>query len=257
MTKAILWWLLKYWFWSSSFCEGHLSPDFLYAPDFTVDAHKTTLFSDVVSLYCFLMSKSILWCVLTHRFLGSCSLLSTGKICDFRKLLTVKGYCFRVRSRQRGRLALMRWNAPSQQCYSSFKRKPLKSFRNTWLENTPENVPHNLRKKIVSIRDQEGTMRLKGRLRLSGLSPQATYPVLLSSKHPVVIILLLSSCCYDKHMKTIIRRVLSTFAVPFSKNSGTSVSEMLDVASSNDVLKVKKSCRPTRTSWDGWPAEKE
>ena len=38
--------------------------------------------------------------------------------------------------------------------------------------------------------DEEGTTRLKGRLRLSDLSPQAKHPVLLSSKHPLVILLL-------------------------------------------------------------------
>ena len=191
--------VLEFFFlWRSSFAWL-----FLYAPDFTVDAHKTTLFSDVVSLYCFLMSKSILWCVLTHRFLGSCSPLSTGKICDFRKLLTVKGYCFRVRSRQRGRLALMRWNAPSQQCYSSFKRKPLKSFRNTWLENTPENVPHNLRKLCPFV------------IRKAPCDWKAVWDFLdWAHKRRIQFcyhrsILLLSSCCYHPVVMTSIWRQLS------------------------------------------------
>ena len=56
-------------------------------------------------------------------------------------------------------------------------------------QNTPENVPHNL-KKLCPFVDEEGTIQVKGRLRLSGLSTQAKHTVSLSSKHLLVIMMM-------------------------------------------------------------------
>ena len=47
---------------------------------------------------------------------------------DFRNFFNVSAYCFRVRSRQKSRLALRKWNAPRYQCYSLFKYKLWKRF---------------------------------------------------------------------------------------------------------------------------------
>ena len=56
-------------------------------------------------------------------------------------------------------------------------------------QNNAEKVPHNLRKTCAFL-DEDVTIPFKGRLRLSGLSPQMKHPVLLSLKHPLVILML-------------------------------------------------------------------
>ena len=56
-------------------------------------------------------------------------------------------------------------------------------------QNTPKKFPHNLRK-LCPFVDEEGTIQLKGRLKLSWLSVQAKHPVLQSVRHLLVIVIL-------------------------------------------------------------------
>ena len=69
MVKSFLWWLLTHRFPSSVFCEVQLSLVAIYVPDSTVNESRSySFFRFCLFLHCFMMTKSILWWLLTHRF---------------------------------------------------------------------------------------------------------------------------------------------------------------------------------------------
>ena len=69
LTKSILWCLLIHCFWSSPICEGQLSLDTIFDPDATFDESRSYFIVEIcLFLHCFMMAKSLLWWLLTHRF---------------------------------------------------------------------------------------------------------------------------------------------------------------------------------------------
>ena len=64
----------------------------------------------------------------------------------------------------------------------------LEELSKSLTQDTQDRILHHLRK-LCPFLDETGTIRLKGRLRLSGLSPQVKHPIWLSSEHPFVMML--------------------------------------------------------------------
>ena len=64
-----------------------------------------------------------------------------------------------------------------------------------------ERLPHNLGR-LSPFLAEDGSMRLRGRLRRSELSFQTKHPMLLSAKHPLVILMLKQAHADNNHEGT-------------------------------------------------------
>ena len=110
------------------------------------------------------------------------SLLSARKFSE----RVIVAYCFRVRSRWKCPFSVNQIErdklAASQLTYEECLQKLLKSL-------TRERVLHILRTLCPSL-DEDRTIRLKSKSRLSGLSPHVKHPILLSSMHLLVVMML-------------------------------------------------------------------
>ena len=129
------------------------------------------------------------------------SVIDWSRFSKFKRMINVVAYCLRFRSKQRGIVAALERQRVE---VVIMKTTQCESFAQLFCkleENTGEKVKHNLSKTFPFV-DSGNTIRLRGRLRKATVSRDLKPPILLSAKHPAVVLMLRQMHENNHHQET-------------------------------------------------------
>ena len=98
-------------------------------------------------------------------------------------------YCMRFKTKQRGTLKADEIHQAEQILFRFVQNESFPNISKT-IANSEEISKNNKHCQIVPFIEDDGTIRVKGRLKHSNLAYNAKHPILLTAKHPVVQLLL-------------------------------------------------------------------
>ena len=129
------------------------------------------------------------------------SILDWTRFSQFKRLLNMLGYCRRIKTKQRGPLMLDELNSAELTILQLSQRESYPELYEKLIKNSGKPAKSDLAK-LCPFLDKQGTMRLKGRLNKSMLPDETKHPILLSAKHPVIILLLRQAHVDNHHEGT-------------------------------------------------------
>ena len=131
-----------------------------------------------------------------------------SRISSYRKLINVIVYCLRFRSKKKGPISVEEMDRAKLILLRAAQRESFPELAGCLAKGSFEKLPHNLGR-LSPFLAEDGSMRLRGRLRRSELSFQTKHPMLLSAKHPLVILMLKQAHADNNHEGTeYVRNVL-------------------------------------------------
>ena len=98
-------------------------------------------------------------------------------------------YCLRFRLKQRGIVTALKRQKSELLILQMTQRESSADLFSKLEDNTGEKVKHDLAK-FFSVVDSDNTIRLRGRLSKTTVSKDLKHPILLSAKHPAVVLML-------------------------------------------------------------------
>ena len=117
------------------------------------------------------------------------SIVDWSRISSYRKMINVIVYCLRFWSTQKGPISVEEMDRAKLLLLRAAQRESFPELAGCLAKGSFEKLPHNLGR-LSPFLAEDGSMRLRDRLRRSELSFQTKHPMLLSAKHPLVILML-------------------------------------------------------------------
>ena len=107
----------------------------------------------------------------------------------FNRIRNFIAYCLRFRTKQRGPIKSDKIHQAEQILFVFVRNESFPNVSKSIAISKEISKSLNIAKLSTFI-EQDGTIRVKGRLKLSNLGYKAKYPILLTAKHPIVQLLL-------------------------------------------------------------------
>ena len=120
---------------------------------------------------------------------------------QYKRLINVVAYCLRWKSKQRGQIAVTEIEQAETVVLILTQRERFDDLYGKLTLNTARTLEHDLAR-LCPFVDEQDTIRLKGQLNKSTLSVEMKHPVLLSSKHDTVMLMLRQAHIDNHHEGT-------------------------------------------------------
>ena len=117
------------------------------------------------------------------------SIIDWSRFSKYKRMVNVVVYCLRLRSKQRGVLTALERQKAELLILQMTQRESFSELFSKH-ENSGQKVKHDLAK-FAPFVDSDNTIRLKGRLSKAIISDDLKRPILLSAKHPAVVLMLI------------------------------------------------------------------
>ena len=117
------------------------------------------------------------------------SVIDWSRFSKYKRMINVVVYCLRFRSKQRGAVTALERQKVELTILLMIQRDSFAELFKKLEEGSGERVKHDLAK-LSPFVDSDNTIRLRGRLSKATVSKDLKHPILLSAKHPAVILML-------------------------------------------------------------------
>ena len=117
------------------------------------------------------------------------SVIDWSRFSKFKGMINVVAYCLRFRSQQRGIVAELERKKVEVVIMKTTQRESFAQLFSKLEDNTGEKVKHDLLKPSPFV-NSGSTIRLRGRLRKATVCRYLKHLILLSAKHPAVVLML-------------------------------------------------------------------
>ena len=128
-------------------------------------------------------------------------LLDWSRFSQYNRLLNVIVWCLRVKSNQRGSMLAKELEQAELIVIRQAQKEMYSDIFDVLADKKSHRVKSDLAK-LCPFVDERGTLRLKGRLKNAHASELVKHPILLSSKHPAVKLLMIQAHKLNHHEGT-------------------------------------------------------
>ena len=129
------------------------------------------------------------------------SILDWTRFSQFKRLLNMLVYCRRIKNKRRGPLMPDELNSAELTILQLSQRESYPELYEKLIKSSGKPAKNDLAK-LCPFLDKQGTIRLKGRLNKSMLPDETKHPILLSAKHPAIILFLRQAHVDNHHEGT-------------------------------------------------------
>ena len=116
------------------------------------------------------------------------SVIDWSRFSKYKRMTNVVVYCLRFRSKQRGIVTALKRQKSELLILQMTQRGSFAEFFSKLEDNTGEKVKHDSAK-LSPFVDSDNIIRLKDRLSKATISDDVKHPILLSAKHPAVVLM--------------------------------------------------------------------
>ena len=118
------------------------------------------------------------------------SVIDWSRFSKYKRMINAVAYCLRLRSKQRGVVTALERQKVELLILQMAQRESFAELFSKLQDNSDERVKHDLAK-LSPFVDSDNTIRLKGRLSKATISDDLKHPILLSAKHPAVVLIMI------------------------------------------------------------------